>query len=141
MTGTDPESLPDGIYVVWKGRTYRGDIEIDPPRTVVVYSDTAEDELFTPTRSGRFERVIPDSEVTMFELYTTARWRGAPFSVTTHDPDGRVLLYFLGTSDREARELGLDRLEPSVYTTTVPESELTDVVQHRKEIDLTRRVR
>ena len=139
MADLDPESLPDDVYVEWRGRTYQGDVEADQPGTVVLYSDTAEDELFTPGMVQGFERVVPAAEATVFELYTTARWRGAPFALTTRDPDGRVLLYYLGTSEQEARELGLDRLEPSVYTTTVPISELTDVVQHRREIDPTRR--
>jgi len=138
---TEPESLPDGRYVVWQGRTYRGDLKTKPPRSVVIYSETQEDETFTPGRVQGYRKVLPDSEVTMFELYTTARWKGAPFSVRRPYPDDRVLLYFLGTSEQEARALGLTSSEPTVYTTSVPESELTDVVQHRKEIDLTRRVR
>ena len=134
----EPASLPDDVYVEWRGRTYPGDV--DTPTTVVVYSETAEDGEFSPTVSGRFERVVPAAEATMFELYTTARWRGAPFAVRRPCPDDRVLLYVLGTSEQEARELGLTSSEPTVYTTSVPESELTDVVQHRTEIDLTRRV-
>jgi hypothetical protein len=133
--------LPDGTYVVWQGRTYPGSVLVRPPRTVVLYSDTAEDDLFTPGRTGGFERVVPDSEVTMFRLTTTCRWRGAPFQVLDRDPQGRLGLLYLGGSPQEAQQLGLSQQDRTTFGTVRPESEVTDLVQTRSEIDLTRRAR
>jgi len=138
---TEATRLPDGTYVTWRGRTYRGGMVFDPPRSVVVYSDTAEDESFAPGLVTGFQRVVPDSEVTMFELRTTCRWRGAPFQVVRRDPEGRLVLLYLGGSSTVAQELGLFEQERTMFGTVLPESEVTDLVQRREEIDLTRRTR
>ena len=133
---SQPETLPDGRYVTWRGRTYPGGPTTSPPRSVVVYAREPVDELFEPTRSG-YRRVLPEAEATVFTLSTTGRWRGAEFQVTGRRPDGTVDLLYLGHSQREAEALGLRRADRDVYGITVPESEVTDLVQTRTEIDLT----
>ena len=141
MSEIDRSDLPDGTYVLWQGRTYRGDVEIDPPRTVVLYAETAEDEHFTPAGSGSWERIVPDSEVTMFELTTTCRWRGAPFAVVGRTPEGLLELLYTGRSVQEAESLGLVRGGRDVFAISLPASEVTDLRQERHDVDLGQRIR
>ena len=131
MSSPQGTPLPDGSYVEWQGRTYRGSIVMDPPRSVRIFSPTQDDPEFTPTRTGGWSRVLPEEQVTQFQLRTHCRWRGEPFSVARRDPDGTLTLGWLGRDAGRAEELGLTTVDRLSWGTTVPESEVTDLQQVR----------
>jgi hypothetical protein len=130
VTQPDEQILPDGTYLIWRGRTYRGSLA-PTPGEAVLFATEQEDEQFTPTRAGRWRRTVPLTEVELFELTTRCRWKGEIFSVGARNPDGLLLLGWSGGNQRRAEELGLTRVDKYTWETAVPESEVTDLRQER----------
>ena len=123
---------PDGTYVEWQGRTYRGSSTADPA-TLLVFSETQEDPEFTPGRGGRgWRRLVPATEAALVQLSTRCRWQGELFWVLSRsEPTGSLLLSWTGADPARAEELGLIRVDEFEWQVTVPESEVTDLEQVR----------
>ncbi|PZA19733.1 hypothetical protein DMO24_19175 [Modestobacter versicolor] len=139
MTPPQDPALPDGSWVEWKGRVYKGSIVVDPPASVRVFAPTPEDDQFTRSRSGGWTRVLPETEVVQFQLRTYCRWQGERFAVADRTPDGRLSLVWTGRDAGRAAQLGLQLLDKYTWGTTVPASEVTDLAQERHDVQLTPR--
>jgi hypothetical protein len=124
--------LPDGTYVEWQGRTYRGSETADPS-TVLVFAETQEDPEFRPGRGGRgWRRLVSTTEATLVELTSRCRWKGEEFWVLSRSsPPGYLLLSWTQGDSARAEELGLTRTDKFAWEVTVPESEVTDLEQVR----------
>lgn len=124
------QRFPDGTYVEWRGRTYRGSAGVGPDQ-YLVFSDTHEDPEFTPGRVRGWRRLVPSSEATYVALTSRCRWRGESFAVMSRStPPGELLLAWDG-DPRRAEELGLTRVDKMGWQVTVPESEVTELEQVR----------
>lgn len=125
-------TLPDGSYVQWQGRTYRG--SVSGPDRFVVFADSQEDPEFTPGRVRGWRRLVPATEATAFELTSRCRWQGETFWVLSRsDPPGRLLLAWDG-DPATATRLGLTRTDKMGWEIEVAESEVTDLEQVRSPV-------
>ncbi|WP_092802089.1 hypothetical protein [Klenkia marina] len=127
----DPTTpLPDGVYLDWRGRTYPGGVR---SRTTALLLSPDPEEGFTPQRPGwGFEREVPMAEVQIWRQVTLATWRDQTVQVLGRG-HGKIQLGYLGHDEKEAESSGWTRVAPGVFTTTVPESEVGDQRQVRRE--------
>jgi hypothetical protein len=139
MTPTQDPALPDGSWVEWQGRVYKGSIVVHPPASVRIFAPTQEDDRFTSSRSGGWTRTLPETEVVQFQLRTYGQWQGERFAVSDRTPDGRLSLVWTGRDAGRAEELGLQLLDEYTWGTTVPAAEVTDLRQERHDVQLTPR--
>jgi hypothetical protein len=130
---TDTGELPDGSYVTWQGRTYRGSVG-PRPGTLEVYAREPTDDRFTRTAAGGWRRTVPSDEAVAFRLTTRCRWRGELFTVQGRTADGRLQLAWTGTDQVRAEELGLTQVDRYAWGTTAPETDVTELHQERREL-------
>ncbi|MEI4270314.1 hypothetical protein TEK04_01140 [Klenkia sp. LSe6-5] len=124
--------LPDGTYVEWRGRTYRGS-DTGDQTTLLVFAETQEDPEFTPGRVRGWRRTVPAAEATLVELTTRCRWQGEVFWVVGRsDPPGRLQLSWTGRDESRAEQLGLTRVDKFGWETVVPEAEVDGLEQVRR---------
>ena len=128
------DRLPDGSWMTWQGRHFRGATDPDDPTSALVLAPTQLDDRFTPTPSGGWARRLPVTEVRRFDLQTYCRWRGELFEVADRSPDGLLALVWTGRSRPRAEELGLGRMDEHTWGTTVPEAEVTHLQQERRDL-------
>ncbi|MEI4270315.1 hypothetical protein TEK04_01145 [Klenkia sp. LSe6-5] len=122
--------LPDGTYVEWRGRTYRG--SVSGPSQYVVFADSQEDPEFIPGMVRGWERTVPMTEATGFALASRCRWRGETFWVLSRSRQPARLLLGWDGDPRRAGEIGLTRVDKMAWEVEVPESEVTGMEQVRR---------
>lgn len=98
--------------------------------TLVSGSAIVADKGFTATESGTWAKRVPVGQVdAVFELHVAATWRGMPVRVVERfraEDDGadQARVFALGLNAAAAARLRMGRVEPGVYESTVPFTEL-----------------
>ena len=135
MAGSD-STLPDGMYAEWQGRVFPATGTVRPPNSMRLVTDHPE-EGFEEVTPGRFRRIVPTSELTaLFNLQTYCTWMGIRCAVRVRNKDGTLHVEWTGGNQTRAEELGFEWRERGIFYRTVPESEVTDLHQERREIPL-----
>lgn len=122
--------LPDGTYLEFRGRRYRGSIR-PGGQTVELVSSSPEEGFVPRNPGGGWRREVPRADVVRVTLTTACTWRDQPFQVLARQGDQWVLRHRGGS--RTARELGLTEVDRGVFNATVPTSEVSEVHQERRE--------
>jgi hypothetical protein len=138
VQGSRP-TLPDGTYAEWMGLTHPIGFVVSQPATVDLRwaGPMPPPEGFEEAKPGEYWKLVPMSELTaLFDLQTYCTWMGIRCVVRSQREDGTVDIAWVGGNQRRAEELGFEWRERGIFHRTVPESEVTDLHQERREIPL-----
>ena len=114
------------------GRQFHTVLTVDPDAVDLYwYDDNPPMQGFEKVAQGIYVRRTPLSQVdSVHRVEWYAEYRGEPFKVTADRGDS-LLLYYLGGSEPEARELGLDVEERFVATGVILKSD----IENLREVD------
>lgn len=123
-----------GPRVKWNGLDLPASYVEDQQSLELVWvGDEGVPEGFTPARPRVHSRVVPLAACNeVFEIILTATWRGEPVRVLQRAGEEALLLLAQPTHD-SVEALGAVGLEPGIFQTTAPASELEDVVGVRSD--------
>jgi len=119
------------------GVQYEANIDMENRQVKLISTDSASIEQgFTAVGPNRYYLRVPAHNVDAFyDISTVCRWRGEPFQALFEE-DGRWMLWFLGRDSRVARDLGLTEYDRGAWNILVDPSEVTDVVEERRDLPL-----